>query len=402
MPQACGSMPSSLGIAAQQGAHTRSSAAFPPQGPPQVSQPTAAPTASSCVGMNAVLHLAAEGCPTTAGQVASAGACSQACPSPALLPSWGSAELPDVTAPRWRSGTPEDAMQPGPASRQRGEPITPAAAAHHAPATPTAGRCCGAAADTCTAGAPVASVVASRPPSSVAFAEALWRRAQSFMQCVAGSPLAHSALLSLELAGTHPAVPQGSGLPSGRALQWTLAQLLAMHLKSGLPQASEATLLASLWLLESLDNCRRSAATVCLNDYVRHLAAFSQQAVLEITTDWPSSFRRLRQNVVDAQRHLLQHLDWRVLPDPETEVPLCHAMLFQGQTGLWLAGAACEAGTAAAGPWGLWAGQMHRLCVDVLHQAHMIRRPARLADRLHASCGETATQSPTKRQRTHA
>lgn len=199
------------------------------------------PRPASAPAVRAALHAAARlGCfsATVRPALGLAGACAQACPSPALLPSWGSAELPDVTAPRWQSGTPEDAMQPGPASRQRGEPITPAAAAHHAPATPTAGRCCGAAADTCTAGAPVASVAASRPPSSVAFAEALWRRAQSFMQCVAGSPLAHSALLSLELAGTHPAVPQGSGLPSGQALQWTLAQLLAMHLKSGLPQGA--------------------------------------------------------------------------------------------------------------------------------------------------------------------
>lgn len=138
------------------------------------------------------------------------------------------------------------------------------------------------------------------------------------------------------------------------------------------PAASEATVLASLWLLESVESCQRSAATVCLNDYVRHLAAFSQQvgpgpalqtagggfatpqgrvsepsggvgsgrvrssgpwagqsrrigvhtcaalgsqgtagcllrashppqAVLDITADWPNSFRRLRHSVVHAQ-----------------------------------------------------------------------------------------------------
>lgn len=318
-------------------------------------------------------------------------------PSPAPPPSLGSAELADAAVPRWRSTTPEeDAPQPGSPSSEHSKPFTPTAAARRAPLTPAVGIDCGSTAASSAASAPTASAAARHNPGGAACTEALWRRARCFMQCVTGSPLAQSALLSLELAGAHPTVPQGLGLAPGQALQWTLAQLLVLHLKSGLPQASEVTVLASLWLLESVESCRRSAATVCLNDYLRHLAAFSQQAVLDITADWPSSFRRLRQSVVDAQRHLLKQLDWRVLPDPRQEVPLCHAMLFHVPTG------AHAAGSAAARLRELWAEQMHRVCAEVQHQAYLIRSQARLDDRGRAAAGAGAAQSPTKRQRTRA
>ena len=43
------------------------------------------------------------------------------------------------------------------------------------------------------------------------------------------------------------------------------------------PAATEQSLLASLWLLESFESVWRSPATVCLNDYLKHLALFSQE-----------------------------------------------------------------------------------------------------------------------------
>lgn len=36
-------------------------------------------------------------------------------------------------------------------------------------------------------------------------------------------------------------------------------------------------MLASLWLLESFESVWRSPATVCLNEYLKHLAAFSPE-----------------------------------------------------------------------------------------------------------------------------
>ena len=35
--------------------------------------------------------------------------------------------------------------------------------------------------------------------------------------------------------------------------------------------------LASLWLMESMESVWRSPATVCLNDYLKHLAVFSPE-----------------------------------------------------------------------------------------------------------------------------
>lgn len=67
------------------------------------------------------------------------------------------------------------------------------------------------------------------------------------------------------------------------------------------PAATEHSLLASLWLLESMESVWRSPATVCLNDYLKHLAVFSPEAVVAITADWKASFRALRAGVVDAQ-----------------------------------------------------------------------------------------------------
>ena len=66
------------------------------------------------------------------------------------------------------------------------------------------------------------------------------RRLQSFVHCVAGSPIVQSALLYLEHEGEHPtALPasRAAAGPAGRAaaanLEWTLAQLLALFLRAG-------------------------------------------------------------------------------------------------------------------------------------------------------------------------
>ena len=144
---------------------------------------------------------------------------------------------------------------------------------------------------------------AAAPQQSAAAGDALAEqvqllgRANSFLRCVAGSPLLKSALLALEAAGAHPPVPAGSAAPAG--LEWTLAQMLALSRRAGdntgvcacgkragqwsvagpptqrvcvaadpstarrspapprPPAASEAALLAGLWLLESANdgNC---------------------------------------------------------------------------------------------------------------------------------------------------
>ena len=56
-------------------------------------------------------------------------------------------------------------------------------------------------------------------------------------QVAAHSPLVRSALLHLELTGTHPAV-EGSG---AQGLQWTLAQALALHLRAGFDAGEPAS-----------------------------------------------------------------------------------------------------------------------------------------------------------------
>ena len=61
-----------------------------------------------------------------------------------------------------------------------------------------------------------------------------------------------------------------------------------------------ARMLAALWVLEA-QCCERSAATACLADWVKHLAVYSPQLVLQLTADWKASFCQLRRAVVDAQ-----------------------------------------------------------------------------------------------------
>lgn len=56
-------------------------------------------------------------------------------------------------------------------------------------------------------------------------------RLHSFVRCLAGSMVLPSALLMLEVADSHPPVAGGRAGPSG--LQWTLAQLLALFVRTG-------------------------------------------------------------------------------------------------------------------------------------------------------------------------
>lgn len=180
----------------------------------------------------------------------------------------------------------------------------------------------------------------------------------------------HSALLSLELSGSHP-VPDSAGCPQAAGLESTLAQLLALHCRAGLVQGgpglrtaqrvhershsrraawwpratvdaclkcrarapharahhcspttcrtpradwppglqrccipaasrpasavSGASLLAALWLLQSVDSCHWSDASTCLSSWCRHLAAFSPQVR---PTLCPRQLRQERQLVM--------------------------------------------------------------------------------------------------------
>ena len=137
---------------------------------------------------------------------------------------WPAEPAPAEPAWRQRSLTPDEAAHAG------GDdgPITPTATPSLAAGSPLAASVLAAAsAEAAGAEAPVAARRAT--------AAALWRRIHSFMRCVAGSPLVQSALLSLELGGTHPARAE-EGVPAAAALDWTLAQLLALHIKAGLPE----------------------------------------------------------------------------------------------------------------------------------------------------------------------
>lgn len=65
---------------------------------------------------------------------------------------------------------------------------------------------------------------------------------RSFVRCVEAAPLLQSALLWMELNDSHP-LPEGAHkgpAARGRDLQLTLAQLLALHLRSGTPKGVPA------------------------------------------------------------------------------------------------------------------------------------------------------------------
>jgi hypothetical protein len=61
-----------------------------------------------------------------------------------------------------------------------------------------------------------------------------WRSLHSFINCVCRSPLLKSALLSIELGGAQPGADCVAVPARGGALGWTLAQLLALHVRARL------------------------------------------------------------------------------------------------------------------------------------------------------------------------
>ncbi|KAL4444182.1 hypothetical protein ABPG75_011919 [Micractinium tetrahymenae] len=194
---------------------------------------------------------------------------------------------------------------------------------------------------------------------------------QSFVRCVAHSPLLQSALLSLEVSATHPPAAEDAALPGAAAtasLEWTLVQLLALHVKAGCVRASESSVLAALWVLESTHSSDRSLATVCLDSYLRLLAMFSEELVVRITANWPASFRKLRSLLVEAQGELLRRLDWRVRICFETEAARCRAWLFAGGC---LPGGSCGIGAGVAAE--QWAASIRGVCADVRKQAAVFR-----------------------------
>lgn len=65
-----------------------------------------------------------------------------------------------------------------------------------------------------------------------------WRCLHSFVNCICRSPLLKSALLSVELRGGHPGADCAAAA-RGSPLGWTLAQLLALHLRARLPTGEQ-------------------------------------------------------------------------------------------------------------------------------------------------------------------
>lgn len=279
---------------------------------------------------------------------------------------------------------------------------TPAATPSLAATTPAARHAeqlSAAAAAAAAAAAPAARSSGSSPPVAADDDPAsLQLCIQSFVRCVAHSALVQSALLSLELSATHPPAAEDASLPGATAtssLEWTLAQLLALHVKAGCTHASESSLLAALWVLESVHSSDRSLATVCLDSYLKLLAMFSEELVVRITANWPASFRKLRSLLVEAQGELLRRLDWRVRIDYAGEATPCRRWLFGGAGTNGLPGG-IGAGVAAQ----QWAVGARAVCDAVRKQAAVFRtvQEQRCQPRLATPTPEEEPR-PTKRPR---
>ncbi len=70
---------------------------------------------------------------------------------------------------------------------------------------------------------------------------AQWRSLHSFINCICRSPLLKSALLSVELGGRHPGADCAAAAARGGALGWTLAQLLALHVRARLTNGEQGS-----------------------------------------------------------------------------------------------------------------------------------------------------------------
>ncbi|GAB4816658.1 hypothetical protein N2152v2_003704 [Parachlorella kessleri] len=236
------------------------------------------------------------------------------------------------------------------------------------------------------AAASPAADVAGEGAARTAVAADMCRRIQAFLQTISRSGLLMSALLALELKGSHPATDGGAGC-NNSGLGWTLAQMLALHLKAGYPQASEAELLALLWVLEAWGDVWRSPCTVVLQSYLQNLPAFDGQRALAMSRDWAQQFRALRKAVSDSQMDVLKRLDWRVRLDFAREVRPCWQLLFRlpsapttphaGPRGP--AASACPAGSA-------W--------TPVAASAPAATQPANSAAGLAGAAGTPASTSP--------
>ena len=208
---------------------------------------------------------------------------------------------------------------------------------------------------------------ASPPPGCLALLE----RVRSFAACVAGSPLLQSALLAVEASGDHPP-PSAVSAPG--SLDCTLAQMLALFLRSGANSgaceegargpggpcccgccrmqapctpdphlaplchaAEEGALLAALWVLQSVQDSDRGPATVALNRYLAPLSAVCLGTAERLAAcDWGAAFATLRAALVRAQLTLLGRLAWRVCLDGDADVAPCRRLLFDADA--WPAG----------------------------------------------------------------
>lgn len=341
-------------------------------------------------------HAAAPGCVpsavlTRSGQAAASAAAAAA----ALLLS------PSVSVATPAATTAHAASTPAAAAQQAAEDgAVHAAATRDASASPEPG-----------AGAQLAGAAVPAVPADDAALVA--QHVQSFVRCVARSPLVQSALLSVEVAAAHPpcqlsgdcqlsAAAPAPATSAASSLEHTLAQLLALHLKADHPQAAcESSLLAALWVLEAQHSADRSLATTCLESYLRLLALFSEELVVRITADWPGSFRKLRAVLVSAQADLLERLDWRVCLSYEEHVAPAHAWLFGQPT----AGAAGSAGGAGAlADTAPWVAAVRSVCTNIRQQAAVFRR-CQARDHARAQARESTPEQgasearPAKRQR---
>ena len=83
----------------------------------------------------------------------------------------------------------------------------------------------------------------------------LRHRTMSFVLCVARSPVLKSALVSLEEAGAHPPAYGAAGRPAAQGLEWTLAQLLALHLRTGEAEGKRGSQDAMLGICSEAQAC---------------------------------------------------------------------------------------------------------------------------------------------------
>ena len=136
------------------------------------------------------------------------------------------ASPPDPTAPVTPPALPAPAATTPSAATAAAKQQGPDALALPAAALAAASTDAGAAAALGAAAEQVATAAEAKCAASLA---SMWRRASRFMQAAARSPVVQSALCAVEAGGRHPQ-HDGSGM---HGLDWTLAAMLALHLRAG-------------------------------------------------------------------------------------------------------------------------------------------------------------------------